>query len=465
MHDDLDLRVIERHHDADPLYREQLRQRVAAVLDGSEAQSAEATAPGLILIDLAPQTMVRPERHRRRWVASAVALVGAAAVVVALVTLPSSDEPLTPADQSPPPTNSSVDETGPADTVPADDLPASTTGTAELFTELIPGAMIDLPAAPIGGRRHGGAVWTGTEMVVWGGFDDDGQRSGDGAAFNLANGTWRVIAAAPIADRSEPAVVWTGTEMIVWGGSIGDDTSVDDGAAYDPATDTWRLLPTAPITSMDGRLTSMVWTGDEAILVNAAAAAYDPVKNSWRRLAEPPFVGYPAAFAGDSIIVCDGTLLGRYDVAADSWSMKNVASQAAFVVAPDPEGWTYVIALPSATGAPVQIIDSRGNGVGEMPAFPGDPGVFGERVGASGWWAGDEVIFWVWAGEFPHEPEQMWALNLTTREWRQLDDAPMIEPEVVIAGDVLLAWGGSGPRGAPPDQTGVVYRTGTAPAD
>ena len=69
---------------------------------------------------------------------------------------------------------------------------------------------------PLGERTSPPMVWTGTELVVWGGGIYDA--AGDGAAFNLAKGTWRVIAQAPIGPRETPAVAWTGTEMLVWGG-------------------------------------------------------------------------------------------------------------------------------------------------------------------------------------------------------------------------------------------------------
>jgi hypothetical protein len=99
MHDDLDLRVIERHHDADPRYREALRQRVAAILDGSEAPPTEDAAPEAAMIDLVAHEVVSSERHRRRWVASAAALIGAAAVIAGIFVVRSSDDTRSPADQ------------------------------------------------------------------------------------------------------------------------------------------------------------------------------------------------------------------------------------------------------------------------------------------------------------------------------------------------------------------------------
>ena len=57
---------------------------------------------------------------------------------------------------------------------------------------------------------------------------------------------WARLPRAPIAPRSEYAAVWTGKQMIVWGGYSGN-TQYGDGAAYDPATRTWSKLAAGPL--------------------------------------------------------------------------------------------------------------------------------------------------------------------------------------------------------------------------
>jgi hypothetical protein len=83
--------------------------------------------------------------------------------------------------------------------------------------------------------------------------------------------SWRVLAEAPLAPRSGHVAVWTGREMIVWGGSARSDSSVSaefvsahDGAAYDPVADSWREISRAPIPGRVGY--SAVWTGEEMIV-------------------------------------------------------------------------------------------------------------------------------------------------------------------------------------------------------
>jgi Galactose oxidase, central domain len=132
------------------------------------------------------------------------------------------------------------------------------TTTPDLFTEIAPGEMVELPDWPLNERTAPPMVWTGVELIVWG--EGIYGLAGDGAAFDLANGAWSVIAEAPISPRAEHAAVWTGTEMILWGGRVANEHFYRDGAAYDPSTDTWRLLPSPPI-DFNAPDPSMLWTG------------------------------------------------------------------------------------------------------------------------------------------------------------------------------------------------------------
>ena len=90
---------------------------------------------------------------------------------------------------------------------------------------------------PLDARYSHSAVWTGSEMIVWGGLFSGALN--DGSRFNPAANRWVPLSAtgAPSA-RSQHTAVWTGSEMIVWGGTYGP--ILNDGGLF---TDTWSYHP------------------------------------------------------------------------------------------------------------------------------------------------------------------------------------------------------------------------------
>ena len=63
------------------------------------------------------------------------------------------------------------------------------------------------------------AVWTGSEMIVWGGGADGSTYLNTGARYSPSTDSWTATSTtnAPEA-RTGHTAVWTGSEMIVWGG-------------------------------------------------------------------------------------------------------------------------------------------------------------------------------------------------------------------------------------------------------
>ena len=105
--------------------------------------------------------------------------------------------------------------------------------------------------SPIDGRTEHAMVWTGSEVVIWGGTsssDEPGQSVFEGitprggAAYDPAADRWRVIPNAPIPGRNLPVTAWTGSEVIVFGGLAGEATR-RDGAAWSPATNAGEGSP------------------------------------------------------------------------------------------------------------------------------------------------------------------------------------------------------------------------------
>ena len=85
-------------------------------------------------------------------------------------------------------------------------------------------------AAPAG-RYYPTAVWTGTEMIAWGGVNIG--YLNDGGRYNPAGNSWTAVTAtAAPAARNLHTAVWTGTEMIIWGGYNG--SYLNDTFSYTP---------------------------------------------------------------------------------------------------------------------------------------------------------------------------------------------------------------------------------------
>jgi N-acetylneuraminic acid mutarotase len=138
----------------------------------------------------------------------------------------------------------------------------------------LPTALVDSPLA----RESHSAIWTGTEMIVWGG-SGAGVELDTGAGYDPVGGSWTTLpaAGAPVA-RAHHTAVWTGTEMIVWGGFGGPSPGalLDSGGRYDPALIAWQPPPTTSAATPAPRQDHTAeWTGFEMIVWGGTSAAGD----------------------------------------------------------------------------------------------------------------------------------------------------------------------------------------------
>ena len=184
-------------------------------------------------------------------------------------------------------------------------------------------------------RLNHSAIWTGTEMIVWG-----GRGFGDlltGGRYDPALDSWVSTQTidAPGA-RHDPLAIWTGTKMIIWGG-----TGNASGGVYDPVLDSWTSTSTngAPTSSRS----SAVWTGTQMVVwgglgpgyVNTGAR-YNPESNSWsatQTIGAPPARAFhTAVWTGTEMIVWGGRAPdtvylnsgGRYNPITDSWTTTSI---------------------------------------------------------------------------------------------------------------------------------------------
>ncbi len=135
-------------------------------------------------------------------------------------------------------------------------------------------------------REYHTAVWTGSEMIIWGG---DGGLGHAGGRYNPNTNTWVATSmSGEPTNRAHHTAVWTGSEMIVWGGGDPGISVYDNGGKYNPSTDTW-VATTQNGTPSNRALHTAVWTGSEMIVwggvgVDASfnsGGRYNPSTNSW----------------------------------------------------------------------------------------------------------------------------------------------------------------------------------------
>ena len=117
------------------------------------------------------------------------------------------------------------------------------------------------------GRESFTAVWTGSEMIVWGGYNGSSEVN-TGGRYNPTTDSWTPtnIANAPTR-RDDHTAIWTGSEMIVWGGFFFDGNLRywNTGSRYTPSTDSW--IPTSMTNPPTGRHRhSAIWTGSEMVV-------------------------------------------------------------------------------------------------------------------------------------------------------------------------------------------------------
>lgn len=198
-------------------------------------------------------------------------------------------------------------------------------------------AWTPIAESPLSGRAGAGAAFTGTEIVIWGGYGQGERPLGDGAAYDPESDSWRLLPDAPIAAAIPVATVWTGEEVLVWG-SADRSAASTEGAAYNPTTNEWRRLPDAPAAINQG---SGVWANGDpsqrhemivfgaqldnnnaSELDHAVGIAYNPQSDKWRELPEVALSPQASAIAwtGERIIAWDYFLsAAEYDRVSNKW--------------------------------------------------------------------------------------------------------------------------------------------------
>jgi len=288
-----------------------------------------------------------------------------------------------------------------------------------------------LPEVELAPRSEHVAVWTGEEMLIWGGVGARGLSTADAAAYAPDRRRWRRLPKAPLAATGFAVGVWTGTDMLVWGGSReGGVIGELEGTSYRPRTDRWRRIPSAPLSPRRG--STGVWTGCELVVWGGVptsdrptndGAAYDPRTRRWHKLPVPPF------------------LSDDEDLAQFAQHRPNLVWTGREVIL-----WGYLddLRLGSEQVAPAAAYDPSTKTWRLLPAAPLDfadewEGLGGERAV---WVPGVGML--VTTGNLDQRGTRTLALDLMTGVWSELrrpPDGPNYFGELFWTGDGVIAWG------------------------
>ncbi len=188
-----------------------------------------------------------------------------------------------------------------------------------------------------GARADHTAVWTGSEMIVWGGGTSGPSYLNTGGRYVPGTDSWTAISTTNAPDaRAGHMAVWTGTEMIVWGGYNGS-SYLNSGGRYNPGTDSWTA--TSATNAPAGRQEhTAVWTDSEMIVWGGfdgtnlnTGGRYNPTVDSWTATsitnAPTGRSDHTAIWTGNGMIVWGGFIGGfpledggRYNPGNDSWT-------------------------------------------------------------------------------------------------------------------------------------------------
>jgi uncharacterized repeat protein (TIGR01451 family) len=333
-------------------------------------------------------------------------------------------------------------------------------------------------SGPPSPRSIDSLIWTGTEMIVWGGHDGSSGLS-TGGRYDPATDSWLPTSTygAPSA-RWAHMMAWSGTEIIVWGGYTGS-SALGDGGRYDPATDSWTAVSAtgAPAARW---ASPTVWTGSKMIVWGGfdgsvyfnTGGIYDPSTDSWTATSttNAPSARYLGAvvWTGDEMIVWGGYNGsssfgdgGRYDPVADSWTA--TASSGAPTARYYTKGvWTgdEMIVWGGHTGSSVLNSGGRYDPSTDSWTATTTTAAPSTRYTFTLAWSGDEMIVWGGytgsavlgnGGRYDPVADSWTAITMSGAPTSRRNMA------AVWTGDEVIVWGGSNSNGTVTYDTGGRY--------
>jgi hypothetical protein len=345
-----------------------------------------------------------------------------------------------------------------------------------------------LPGAPIPARNGHAAVWTGHEMIVFGGYDDNDEdghadetdpasRADGAAAYDPARRAWRELADPPDEIKGAVAAVWTGHEVVAFSidtrrlNAAPDDALV--AATYDPDADEWHTLD-VPLDGYVDWGTSFLWTGDRVLIAGisptgptafsadaAGVASYDPATDRWAELPDAPV---PLTSDGGAVWTGDEMVYVGPDtpIAESRVSVPTPTGMTAVALDPATRTWRTLPAPPLSARMET-VVAWTGHELVVVGGYPAS-----RQVGApdyvdgatydpaTGQWTPlpdapaspyrAEVVRGRLVVRASNDPQHRFILlDLASRTWSfgPVDPLPDLELDVAVTtGDEILAWSG-----------------------
>jgi N-acetylneuraminic acid mutarotase len=323
-----------------------------------------------------------------------------------------------------------------------------------------------ITGAPVARASHT-TVWTGTEMIVWGGVTDTGYLN-TGGRYNPATDAWTSTSTtnAPTARGGSPGV-WTGMEMIVWGGY--HNAYLNTGGRYNPSTDSWTAtsLSNAP-TARGGH--AEAWTGTEMIVwgglshdVNGfhyfnTGGRYNPSTDSWTATsvnnAPSGRSGHTTVWTASEMIIWGGVdslnefnTGGRYNPSTDSWTATSVNNAPSGRI-----GHTVVwtgnqMIIWGGSGFGVFNTGGTYNPVTDAWTSITTTNAPSARYDHSGVWTGSEMVIWGGTPDGSNYVNTGGRYSLSSNSWTatSVSNAPTARDSHAAAwtGTEMIVWGGA----------------------
>ena len=329
-------------------------------------------------------------------------------------------------------------------------------------------------------------VWSGSEVLVWGGSGPPSGYLADGAAYDPATNTWRRLPDSPLRGRYDAASVFTGSAFLVWGGygivtapveggPSGSPDAFADGASFDPSTQTWTTLPTNGARAAR-RSASSVWstTTNELIVwggygalsaLLTDGAAYKPSTRTWRTIAGTPLPSrwnQTAVWSGTRMVIFGGyyqsgpmTLTrgdaAEYDPVADTWttidtSTSGLGARGVLGATASASGQAVFFGGQNSgtifdTGASFDESARSWSAIRAPLAAELTPG---KRRDALLWWSGGRL--WLWGGYSGGYPMNGASYDALGDAWTSFPAgfaSEHVAPQRIWTGSDLFVWSGA----------------------